>query len=73
MTTLKCAKCGNALNTDDRFCSKCGTECRIVDIDISLPYNSEEVARCIAMLDSMEGLETVKQEIHEIVKFQVMK
>lgn len=72
MTTLKCAKCGNALNTDDRFCSKCGTECRIVDIDISLPCNSEEVARCIAMLDSMEGLETVKQEIHEIVKFVKM-
>ncbi|MBQ6939325.1 MAG: AAA family ATPase [Muribaculaceae bacterium] len=72
MNTLKCAKCGNALKADDRFCSQCGTECRIVDIDFSIPGNNEEVSRCMAMLDSMEGLNSVKEEIHEIVKFVKM-
>ena len=72
MNTLKCAKCGNYLKADDRFCSQCGTECRIVDIDFSMPDSNEEASRCLAMLDSMEGLKSVKEEIHEIVKFVKM-
>lgn len=72
MNTLKCAKCGNILKADDRFCSHCGTECRIVDIDFSMPDSNEEASRCLAMLDSMEGLKSVKEEIHEIVDFVKM-
>lgn len=72
MNTLKCAKCGNTLKADDRFCSHCGTECRIVDIDFSMPDSNEEASRCLAMLDSMEGLKSVKEEIHAIVDFVKM-
>lgn len=72
MKMPKCARCGNTLSVNDRFCSQCGTECRIVDIDFSMPDNNEEASRCLAMLDSMEGLKSVKEEIHEIVKFVKM-
>ena len=72
MKTLKCAKCGNTLSANDRFCSQCGTECRLVDIDFTPSCDNEEVNRCLAMLDSMEGLTSVKKEIHSIVSFVKM-
>ena len=72
MNTLKCARCGNSLNASDRFCSQCGNECRIVDIDFATPCENEEVARCLAMLNNMEGLWAVKKEINEIVDFVKM-
>ena len=72
MNTLKCARCGNTLSVNDRFCSQCGTECRIVDIDFTPSCNSDEVSRCLAMLDSLEGLTAVKKEIHAIVDFVKM-
>lgn len=30
-----CTKCGNPLNENDHFCSKCGTECKVVNSNVS--------------------------------------
>lgn len=42
------------------------------ETDFTPTCNNEEVNRCIAMLDQMEGLEKVKKEIHEIIEFVKM-
>lgn len=65
----KCQNCGADLLITDRFCSQCGTKHEIIKPTTPCDENEVMVARSLAMLDSMEGLEAVKNEIKEVVEF----
>ena len=70
----KCHNCGADLQITDRFCSQCGSKHEITPSTIhdnpAQPTEPQtELSRSLAMLDNMEGLDAVKEKIHEIVDF----
>lgn len=64
----KCHSCGADLQITDRFCSQCGAKHEI-KVAPQATETDTVVARSLAMLDSMEGLNAVKSEIKEMVDF----
>lgn len=64
----KCHSCAADLQITDRFCSQCGTKHEI-KVAPQATETDTVVARSLAMLDSMEGLDSVKSEIKEMVDF----